>query len=185
MPNHRLTKKSWKIGCTVQKNNKCLILSSLEVLNIMKWFRRLGIKHLLNYLGDAMKYIIMEDRLLEARRIQWQDAKMSNLQYSIVSIVLTPNNCPNKSKYCQTIASHSPMSLSSWRVLKLLQTRLCKLGVEVASWHHHPNIKICKVCNENLVVDEYHLLIARSMYKVICEKYDDLLDGHDNVSTCM
>ena len=38
---------------------------------------------------------------------------------------------------------------------------------------------------DDLVKDEYHLLFAFSMYKVICEKYDDLLDGHDNVSTCM
>ena len=38
-----------------------------------------------------------------------------------------------------------------------------------------------KVCNENLVKDEYYLLIACSTYKVIHEKYDDLLDEHDNV----
>ena len=37
-----------------------------------------------------------------------------------------------------------------------------------------------KICNENLVGDEYYLLIPCSAYKVIHEKYDDLLDGHDN-----
>ena len=35
---------------------------------------------------------------------------------------------------------------------------------------------------ENLVEDECHLLIACSVYKVITEKYDALLDGYDNVS---
>ena len=33
--------------------------------------------------------------------------------------------------------------------------------------------------NENLVEDEYHLLIACSTYKVIHKKYDDQLDKHD------
>ena len=36
--------------------------------------------------------------------------------------------------------------------------------------------------NENLVEDEYHLLIACSTYKVIHEKYDELLDGHGELS---
>ena len=54
-----------------------------------------------------------------------------------------------------------------------------KLGVEVASWNHHP---IMKICNENLVEEEYRLLLACSEYKIICKKHDDLLDGHDNLS---
>ena len=34
--------------------------------------------------------------------------------------------------------------------------------------------------------DEYHLFIACSVsYKVIHEKYDDLLDEHDNVSAVL
>ena len=45
----------------------------------------------------------------------------------------------------------------------------------------YPSMQICKVCNENLVEDEYHLLLACSACKVIPEKYDDLLDGHDNL----
>ena len=46
----------------------------------------------------------------------------------------------------------------------------------------HTNMKIWKVCNENLGENEYHLLVTCSTYKVIHEKYDDLLDGHDNVN---
>ena len=30
--------------------------------------------------------------------------------------------------------------------------------------------------------DEYNLLLTCSTYNEICEKYDDLLDGHDNLS---
>ena len=45
-----------------------------------------------------------------------------------------------------------------------------------------PKIKICKVCNYKLVGDEYNLLIACSLCKVIHERYDNLLDKHDNVS---
>ena len=59
----------------------------------------------------------------------------------------------------------------------------------------YPSMQICKVCNENLVEDEYHLLLECLIYKVICEKYDDLLVWHYNlcftqisnkrVSTCV
>ena len=42
-------------------------------------------------------------------------------------------------------------------------------------------MKICKVCNENLVEDEYHLFLASLVYKVTREKYADLIDGHDNL----
>ena len=66
----------------------------------------MGLKHLLDHIGDAMKYIIMEDRLLEILRIKWQDSKMSNLEYCIVSTILTPNNCPNTSKYYQNVQLH-------------------------------------------------------------------------------
>ena len=38
---------------------------------------------------------------------------------------------------------------------------------------------------EKLVEDEYHLLIACSKHKVIQEKYDDLLDMHDNMSVIL
>ena len=42
---------------------------------------------------------------------------------------------------------------------------------------------ICKVYNENLVEDEYHLLIITpSTYKVIREKYDHFFNEYDNVS---
>ena len=40
MPNHRLPKQKWTIGCKVQKTNNSKILSSCWVLDIMKWFKR-------------------------------------------------------------------------------------------------------------------------------------------------
>ena len=42
-----------------------------------------------------------------------------------------------------------------------------------------PNMK---ECNENLVEDEHHLLIACSAFH---QKYDDLLDWHDNASVIL
>ena len=35
--------------------------------------------------SDAMKYVIIEGRLLDALRMQWQDAKMSKLEYYIAN----------------------------------------------------------------------------------------------------
>ena len=40
-----------------------------------------------------------------------------------------------------------------------------------------------KICNENLVEDEYYLILACSTYKAICENNDDLLNGHDNLTS--
>ena len=52
----------------------------------MKWFKRQGIKDRVELSRDAMKYVIIEGRLLEALRMKWQDAKMSKLEYHIANI---------------------------------------------------------------------------------------------------
>ena len=38
------------------------------------------------------------------------------------------------------------------------------------------------MCNENIVEDEYNSLLPCWAWKVIRRKYNDLLDGHDNLS---
>ena len=81
MPDHRLHKQARNIRCKVQKTNKSKIISSGWVLDIMKTFKRWGVKDLLELSGDAMKYVIIEDRLLKAPRITQQDAKMTKLEY--------------------------------------------------------------------------------------------------------
>ena len=50
-----------------------------------KWFERWGVKDLLEIPGDAMKYVIIEDRLLEALRMKWQDTNMSKMKYNIAN----------------------------------------------------------------------------------------------------
>ena len=72
----------------------------------------------------------------------------------------------------------SYVSLDPRKALTFLQICTHNLGVEVESWHHHPNMIIC---NENLVEDELSL-IKCSKYKVICGIYNGLLDEHDNAS---
>ena len=61
MLDHRLPKQAWILGCNIQKTNKSKMLSSSWVLNIMKWFKRWGVKDLLQLLGDTMNYEIIED----------------------------------------------------------------------------------------------------------------------------
>ena len=78
--------RSWKIGCKVQKTNKSEILSFGWVFDIIKWLKRCGLKDQLELSGNAIKYVIIEDRLLEALRMKWQDAKMSKLEYHIANI---------------------------------------------------------------------------------------------------
>ena len=59
---------------------------------------------------------------------------------------------PRQGKNARCIQSHliTPMSLGSQRALTLHQTHSHELCLEVASWHHHANMKIC---NEKLVKD--------------------------------
>ena len=52
----------------------------------MKWFKRWGVKDLLELSGDAMKYVIIEDRLIEALRMKCHDGKMSNFECYVVNI---------------------------------------------------------------------------------------------------
>ena len=47
------------------------------------------------------------------------------------------------------------------------------------------NIKVCKVCDEGLVENEYHLLFTCSTYNVIRESYDDILRGGDDLSVTL
>ena len=39
----------------------------------------MGVRDLLERSGDAMKYMVIDYRLLEALRMNWQDAKFSKL----------------------------------------------------------------------------------------------------------
>ena len=50
----------------MQKTNKSKILSFGWVLDIMKCFKRWGAKYRLELSGDTMKYVIIEDKLVEA-----------------------------------------------------------------------------------------------------------------------
>ena len=48
-----------------------------------------------------------------------------------------------------------------------------KLGIELALWHQNAlNKKTCKVWEEGLVDDEYHLLFTCSTCSVIRESYE-------------
>ena len=74
--------------------------------------------------------------------------------------MLAPIQGKNAKTY--PITSHNP--LEPW-ILENLNTALhllTQVGVEVTPWYCHANMKICKVCYENLENDEYHLLIACS-----------------------
>ena len=67
MPNHRFPHLVWNVGCKIQKNHKTKILSSSSV-DLKKWFKRLGVESLFEVLGDARKYIVIEERLTELPR---------------------------------------------------------------------------------------------------------------------
>ena len=56
-------------GCKVQKTNKSRILVSGWVLDSMKWLKNWRVKGQLDLFVDVMKYVIIENRFLEALRM--------------------------------------------------------------------------------------------------------------------
>ena len=81
----------WKEYTSVsQKLRICLIIDCLKKFgtqdakdkknNKRRWFKKWEVKELFELLGNAMKYVIIEDRLLETQRMNWQGAKMSKLR---------------------------------------------------------------------------------------------------------
>ena len=86
MPNHRLPHLAWNVGCKLQKNNKSKILSSGWVVEIRKRFKRWGVDDLLELLGDAMHYVMIEERLVESLKIKWEDATRTKQEYYIANV---------------------------------------------------------------------------------------------------
>ena len=123
-------KHAWHIGYTVEK-----ILSSDWGLYIIKWFKRQGVKDLSELAGDAMKYLTISGRLLQATRMKTQDAKISKLEYYIANVKPSILATIQGKKMPKCIRPHlnTLMSFGSWRALTLLRTRSQKLGDEVAS----------------------------------------------------
>ena len=60
MPNHRLPRLVWKVGCKLQKNQNSKILSYGWVVDIKKWFKTWDVKDLLELSSDAMKYVVID-----------------------------------------------------------------------------------------------------------------------------
>ena len=92
-------------------------------------------------------------------------AKMTKLEYYIANV---NSECWSQYKPIMPIDRIQPylitnMSSDAHRALTLLCTRSHKLGIEVASWYQKvTNLKTCKVCNEDMVEDECHLLFTCS-----------------------
>ena len=60
--------------CKLQNNHKSKILSFGWGFDIKKWFRRWGVDDLLELSGNAMQYVMIEERLVESVRMKWEDA---------------------------------------------------------------------------------------------------------------
>ena len=126
-----------------------------------------------------MKYVVIEERLMEPLRKKWKDAK-----YYIANI--NPE-CWFYIRHEDQLIVFNLTSLLTWvfnsrRALTLLRTQSHNIDIEVALWHQNqPNAKECNVCKEGLVEDEYHLLFTCFAYSAIHENYDDILRGGDDI----
>ena len=112
MPNHKPSERASNVIYKVKETNKSDILLDKLVLDIMKWLKRWKVKDLSKLSSDTMKYMFIEDRSINALRMQWQDAKMSNLEYDTTNPTLLPHEPwflenPN-------ISSNSPVQARYW-----------------------------------------------------------------------
>ena len=55
------------------------ILTSSWLIDIIKWFQKMGVEDLLELLRDVMEYVVIEERLMETLRKTWEDAKLMKL----------------------------------------------------------------------------------------------------------
>ena len=97
--------------------------------------------------------------------------------------ILTPNVGPNTREIiveCIQLHLTTLMTLGFRRALTLLGTHSHKLGVRGSIMASSPKYEdmqgMYRKSNRGLLS-----LMTCSAYEVICEKYDDLLDMHDNV----
>ena len=56
------------------------------IVDVRKWFRGWGVDDLLELSGNAMKYVMIEERLVESLRMKWEDAKRTKLEYYIANV---------------------------------------------------------------------------------------------------
>ena len=95
---------------------------------------------LLELSNDAMKYMVIEERLMELLRKKLKYAKKRKIEYYIAN---TNSGCLVLYKARRPIVCIQPylitnMSINSHRALILLHTRSHKVGIEVALWHQNP-----------------------------------------------
>ena len=79
MLNHRLPHLAGNVGCKLQENHERKILSSNWVVDIKKQFKRWDVENLQELSSDAMKHVVIEERLMGSLRKKWKDAKRTKL----------------------------------------------------------------------------------------------------------
>ena len=75
------------LDAKMQKNHNTKILSFGWVVEIKKWFKRWDVGDILELSSDGMKYVVIEERLIELVRKRWKYAKQTKLEYHIASII--------------------------------------------------------------------------------------------------
>ena len=103
---------------------------------VRKWLRRWGVNDLLELSGNAMQCVMIEERLLESLRKNWEDVKRTKLEYYIANV--NPECWSQYKAKMPTDHGIQPylitnMTSNAHRALTLLHTQSHKLGIEVAS----------------------------------------------------
>ena len=61
-------------------------LSFNSISTTLESSKRWTLDDLLQLSGDAMHYVMIEERLVESLRMKWEDAKRRNLEYYIANV---------------------------------------------------------------------------------------------------
>mgnify|MGYP007067635550 CR=1 FL=1 len=64
MLDHRLRKQAWNVGCKVLKSNQSKIL-----IDIMKCFKRWGVKYIFELSSNAIKYVIILETSVRPKEV--------------------------------------------------------------------------------------------------------------------
>ena len=67
---------------TIRSENSLIRL----VVDIKKWFKGWDMQDLFQRFSDVMKYIVIEENLIEPPRKKWDDAKRTKLEYYIANV---------------------------------------------------------------------------------------------------
>ena len=170
----RLPKAAKEVSIKIQKNHKSKILSSGWMLDIQTWFKRWGVDNFLN--SKVKKNEEFSAALITNMWTKWKMAeKKSKLDYYCSQV-----NPGGEEKYVKGGAAQgyitAAISIHTRGNIARMRLRSHSLEIEMGAWAQIDRCnRLCKVCNEGKIEDEWHVIIECSQYRRIRSTFEAYL----------